>query len=314
MLPCAHAMPLSPLLPAPTNRSLDTPLPGYDDPDGARLPSSLPPVIDAHVHLFPDRLFDALWRWFDNHGWPVRHRLYSHAVVEFLRARGVVHIVALHYAHKPGIARSLNRYMAELVRAYPGLVTGTATILPGEPDAVAILEEAFDAGLVGVKLHCHVQSFAPDHPDLEPVYALCQERAMPIVMHAGREPASPAYPVHPHELCAVDRIAAVLRSYPRLRLCIPHLGADEFEGYLALLDTHEFLYLDTTMMVANYFAVPDPVALVSARPDRILYGTDFPNIPYAWDREVKKLMAMDLPERDLAAILGGNARTLFGRR
>ena len=44
---------------------INTPLPGIDDPEGAGIPASSPPVIDAHVHLFPDVLFEAIWQWFD---------------------------------------------------------------------------------------------------------------------------------------------------------------------------------------------------------------------------------------------------------
>ncbi len=43
-----------------------------NDREGEALPSTLPPVVDAHVHLFPDPMFEAIWRWFDRHGWPVR--------------------------------------------------------------------------------------------------------------------------------------------------------------------------------------------------------------------------------------------------
>jgi predicted TIM-barrel fold metal-dependent hydrolase len=52
--------------------------------------------------------------------------------------------------------------------------------------------------------------------------------------------------------------------------------------------------------------------LLRCRPERILYGTDFPNIPYAWDRELKKLLALDLPPDWLEGILGRNALALFG--
>ena len=34
---------------------LQTPLPALNDPEGAHVPESLPDVIDAHVHLFPDQ-------------------------------------------------------------------------------------------------------------------------------------------------------------------------------------------------------------------------------------------------------------------
>ena len=290
---------------------LDRPLPAVDDVEGARLAAGLPPVIDAHVHLFPDRVAEAVWRWFDSHGWPIRYKLPSPAVIEFLLARGVERLVALHYSHKPGMARALNRYVAEIVRAEPRVV-GMATVLPGEPDAGGILREAFGLGLRGVKLHCHVQCFAPDDDALEEIYAACEAAAVPLVMHAGREPASPAYKCDPGQLCGVERTARVLAAHPRLRLCIPHLGADEMEAHLRLLERFDNLWLDTTMAVADYLPGFDPPwRLIEARPDRVMYGTDFPNIPYAWDREIGKLAAR-LGDDALERVLGGTARGFFG--
>ncbi|MDP6944307.1 MAG: amidohydrolase family protein, partial [Myxococcota bacterium] len=119
------------------------------------------------------------------------------------------------------------------------------------------------------------------------------------------------YPIDPHRLCAVERIEAVLRSYPTLRLCVPHLGADEFDGYARLLERYDNLWLDTTMAAADYFDMPFPMAAIEIRPDRVMYGTDFPNIPYAWDREVTQL-ARRCREEDIEALLGGTARDFFG--
>jgi predicted TIM-barrel fold metal-dependent hydrolase len=282
-----------------------------DDVDGPRLPESLPPVIDAHVHLFPERLFQAIWRWFDRHGWPIRHKLTAEAVTRFLFERGVSRIVALHYAHKPGIAREMNAFMARLCAA-DRRITGLATVFPGEPGATDILNHAFAEGLSGVKLHCHVQAFAPDDPNLHEIYALCARQRKPLVMHAGREPQSPAYPVDVYRLCAADRVDRVLCDHPTLKLCVPHLGMDEFDAYGALLERHDHLWLDTTMVGAAYFPVELPRRLLEIRHERVLYGTDFPNIPYAWDREVKQLQALKLRDDRLAALLGGNAEGLYG--
>lgn len=283
-----------------------------DDVDGGGVPAEVAgiPVVDAHVHLFPDGVFDAIWRWFDAHAWPVRHRLYSDAVLDFLEARGVKTVVALHYAHKPGMARFLNSYVAEVARAEPR-VLGLATVLPGEERAPEILAEAFAAGLKGVKLHCHVQCFAPDAPALHEVYAACAQAGRPLVMHAGREPASPQYKCDVYALCSAERVQRVLEDHPTLKLCVPHLGADEFGAYERLLERHDNLWLDTTMVVANYFPMPLPRRLLEVRPERILYGTDFPNLPYAWDRELKQLLALKLGDEAEAAILGQNALRLF---
>ena len=104
---------------------VDLPLPGLDDPEGANVPAGLPAVVDAHVHVFPDLLFDAVWGWFDRFGWPIRYRLHTEALLNFLFHKGICHVVALQYAHKPGIARDLNRYMAALSRQWTR-VTGLA--------------------------------------------------------------------------------------------------------------------------------------------------------------------------------------------
>lgn len=288
------------------------PMPGsrLDDVEGDRVPVGFPPIVDAHVHLFPDGVFEAIWRWFTSHGWPIRYPLKTPEVIAFQKERGVSGIIGLAYSHKPGMARALNAYMAEVAKADP-FVTGLGTVLPGEPDAVAIVEEAFALGLSGIKLHCHVQCFAPDDDVMEGIYDACARHQKPLVMHAGREPKSHAYKCDPYLLCSAERTKRVLSNHPGLTLCVPHLGADEFDPYLALLEQHDNLWLDTTMMLADYFPLR-PSPLFFARPERILYGTDFPNLPYAWDRELHRLESHGVREHDLPAVLGANAMRLYG--
>ena len=64
------------------------PRPAIHDEEGERVDPTLPFVVDAHVHLFPDRMFDAIWRWFDAHGWPIRYKLHTPQVIEFALSRG----------------------------------------------------------------------------------------------------------------------------------------------------------------------------------------------------------------------------------
>ncbi len=292
-------------------KGLQLPLPALNDEEGPRLAASLPEVIDTHVHLFPDRVFEALWTWFDTHAWPVRYKLKTPEVVSFLLSRGVSRFVALAYAHRPGMADGLNRFLAELAASEPRVVA-LGTVLPGEPGAGEVVERAFELGLRGLKLHCHVQAFSPDDASMNDVYERCARHGKPLVMHAGREPSSAAYPVDPYRLCGVERIERVLTNHPRLKLCVPHLGADEYDGYERLLEKFDNLWLDTTMVATDYFPAPFPRRLFDARPERILFGTDFPNIPYAWDREVKFLEKLGTPPATLEAVLGKNARSLFG--
>jgi uncharacterized protein len=296
--------------PIPPSGMLKAPLPLLRDPEGSGIPESLPRVVDAHVHLFPDGVFASIWQWFDRFGWPIRYKFKANDVVGFLLSRGIGHIIALHYAHRPGVSRELNSHMADLCRRYPQ-VTGMATVFPGEEKAGDILEEGFSQGLAGVKLHAHVQCFDLAGAGMGEVYEICESSGKPLVMHVGREPKSPAYHCDPYALCSASKLERVIREHPRLKVCVPHLGADEFSAYLEMIERYDNIWLDTTMMLAEYLPGCTPPHLGGMRPDRIMYGTDFPNIPYAWDRELTRITRLGLPGDSLARILGGNAAEFY---
>ncbi|MFC1834036.1 amidohydrolase family protein [Thermodesulfobacteriota bacterium] len=289
------------------------PLPALDDPEGGLIPPKLPQVFDCHVHLFPDALFEAIWRWFDQYAWPIRYRLTAMEVIEFLTDRGIGKIAGLHYSHKPGMARQLNRHMAGLCERFPQVI-GTATVFPGESETRAILEEGFRMGLACVKLHAHVQYFHMAGDGMHDIYEVCSEHDKPLIMHVGREPKSPVFPYErdPYSICSAESLERVLIEYPELMVCVPHMGADEYAAYAFMLEKYDNLYLDIAMTVADYLPDPDPPNIAKMRLDRIMYGTDFPNIPYAWDRELKRLCRMGLDARSLELVLGGNMERFFG--
>lgn len=290
---------------------LNEPMPALEDEEGGEIPPGLPPVVDAHVHVFPDSLFSAIWEWFDRNAWKVRYRLRAADVVSFLVSRGIRNIVALQYAHKPGVSRELNRFMAELCERLP-MVSGLASVFPGEADSAAILQEAFQSGLAGVKLHAHVQCFDMNSPEMNIIYKTCSDWGKPLVMHAGREPKSPAYACDPYQICSAEKLENVLKAFPALKICVPHLGFDEHRTYQGLMERYDNLWLDTAMVMTDFFPGYTAPDLSAFRKDRILYGTDFPNIPFAWDRELKEIVKARLPERNLERLLGKNAAELFG--
>lgn len=284
-------------------------------------------IIDAHVHLFPDRVFEAIWRWFDKYGWDIRYRLYARETMRFLFDRGISHIVGLHYAHVPGMAESLNRFIADLARDEPRLIPA-ATVLPGEPDARTILDDALGKlSCRAIKLHCHVQRIAPDDSRLDDVYAAAAAHDVPVIIHAGDAPASPHYGCNIHELCDPGRIESALRKHPRTTFIVPHLGASPIEEMARLLDMHERLYLDTTMTLGGRFDKRDDIeifgdndvgawqervlGIIRQARGRVLYGSDFPNLPYEWDRELETIRALGLPDDELEALLGKTAASLF---
>ena len=277
-----------------------------------RLSGLLDGTIDAHTHLFPDAIYAAMLRWFDAHAWEIVFRGNADATIAHLHAHGTPRFVALVFAHKPGVARWLNQFLADTIRAQPGIV-GVGTVMPGEPDAADIVRDAVGRlGLRGIKLHCHVQRMAIDDPRVVEVLRVCQALRVPAVVHAGREPASDAYGVDCHAICAVDRTERVLQALPDLQLVVPHVGADEYAPYLQLTRQYPNLWLDTAMACADYFETHPAWPLLESCADRVLLGTDFPIIPYPVDRERTVLAQRIVDDTALAAILGGNAARLWG--
>jgi uncharacterized protein len=269
-------------------------------------------IVDAHVHLFPRRLAEAVRRWFDEHAWDIRYRLSVAESVRTLREGGIDRAVALPYAHKPGMAAALNQFTLQISREHPEVVP-CCTVFPGEDGGEGILDEALAGPFAGAKIHCHVMRIAPDDPRMDAVWRASARHRKPIVIHCGKEPSLKGYGVDVHAFSGAERLRRALDRHPDAIAIVPHLGMDETAGFEALLDQFPNLHLDTTMAITGYFpGCSDEI--LRRRPDRILYGTDFPNLPYDWRRELDAVHALRLPAADEARILGGNAAVLFGIR
>ena len=286
-------------------------LPIFNDKEGQSIPDRFSKVIDTHVHIFPERIFSSIWSWFHSHAWDIRYQMDTSRLIQFLLSHGVSHVVALQYAHKPGIAKELNSYMVKKCNEFKGRLTGMATVFPGEPDADKILAHAFGNGLKGVKLHAHVQCFNMLSPEMDVIYDLCEKEKKPMVMHVGREPKSEAYACDPYEICNVEKLESVLKNFPKLRICVPHLGFDEYREYKSLIEKYDTLWLDTTMVLTDYFPREKEIRLDEYRYDRVMYGSDFPNIPYAWDRELKWIDNTGISSKIFEWILFKSAENFF---
>jgi predicted TIM-barrel fold metal-dependent hydrolase len=281
-------------------------------PSSRKAPIPRRRYFDAHVHPWPRGFYEAILRWFDAHAWPIVQRVAGDRVDAFLARRGVARYVAMVYAHKPGVARDLNRWMAGYGRAHPRAVT-LAAVHPDD-DVRAVLAEALGPlGLKGVKLHTHVMGIAPDDPRLDPVYEMLCEHDLPLVIHAGTEPASDAYPRPVGQVSGLARLERILERFPDLCCVVPHLGAGEFDRAADLVERFANLHLDSAMILAGYFdRAPDRDWIVRHH-RRILYGSDFPILPYDYDRERRRILAMRLGREIEEAIFWTNASRVFGR-
>src|SRR3954470_15362120 len=187
-------------------------------------------IVDAHVHLHPDKLADAIRRWFDEHAWDIRYRETAAACVRTLREGGIDRMVALPYVHKPGLARALNDFTLELAREHPEVIP-CCTVFPGEPDDERILDEALGGAFRGVKIHSHVMQVAPDDPRLDAVWRASARHHKPVVIHCGPEPSIEGYGIDVRSVSGAARLRRALDRHPDAVVIVPHLGFDETDQF-----------------------------------------------------------------------------------
>ena len=269
------------------------------------------PVIDSHVHAFPQPVFDAVKRWFTAYAWEFYDNGPITDLIKALYEQGVAGVVLMNYAHRPGISDFLNEFTGNLLKMLPNSV-GLAAVHPEDEHPREIVKKAFhEYGLCGVKMHCHVQKTPPDDPACFPIYEAVMEMNGVINIHAGREPAIDAYGLDVHTISGADRVEKVLARYPELKLIIPHFGYDEPDRFYAMLDEYPNLRLDTTMMLGGFFEAPIDRERMIQFADKILYGSDYPHIPYRATTEIDSLLSLDLGEDPVRKILYENAAAFF---
>ena len=266
-------------------------------------------AIDIHTHLHPPRLFAAIRRWFaERSAWDMADQpTEPHAVAAVLRAAGVERFVFCSYAHKAGMARELNAWLAATSRELERYGVPLATVHVDDEDCAREIRVALDDGCVGLKLHEDVQRFPIDDPRLTPVLEELERRGAFVLVHVGPIPWR-----FPRDEGAA-RIERVLGRHPALRVVVAHYGVPDTARYFALMDRYPNLHLDTTMVFAQDSPMRDgsALALVATRPERVLYGTDFPNVPHPYDSERSGIERLGLQPEALRAVLHDNAERLL---
>ena len=172
--------------------------------------------------------------------------------------------------------------------------------------------------LTGIKLFPGYNPFYPHDRRLDPVYEYAQRRKLPVLIHTGDTLDSLALVKYARPI-EVDEVAVRFREVPFV-LC--HFGNPWVDEAAEIVYKNPNVYADTSGLLAHPShplfdrmvqlcrqRVLEGILMVGST-NRILYGSDWPLI----DLKValSLITGLELPERDRAAILGGNARRLFG--
>jgi predicted TIM-barrel fold metal-dependent hydrolase len=261
-------------------------------------------IIDIHTHIYPDhkaaQTLDA-----------VRERAGVQAytdgtiagLLRSMQEAGIESVVVSSIATRPEQVDTMNQWLMGMCHPPVHRLAAAHPDLPANPDLVRAVKAQ---GFKGFKVHPDYQGFFVDEERVFPFYEAAQAEGMPILFHAGVDPGLPQT-VH----APPQRLARVLKEFPRLRIIAAHLGGQDMYA-----ETEEHLlgndiYLDTSfvlrkipMAILQRFFQKHPI-------DRFLFGTDSP-----WtDQKEELAFFLSLPfltEDVKEKILGTNAAHVLG--
>lgn len=242
----------------------------------------------------------------------------------------------------------INDDLADLQKQYPGKFVGLAhvPVLEGTVGLAELKRAIVDLDLHGVTIASQVEGLALDSPRLYDFYATVAELGVPIYVHPALFPEGYAL-VRDYDLgrvlgreldltVAATRIIAggILDRFPGLKFVIAHFGG----GIAAVKDRlmakayrfgtlkrpfeeyFDMLYFNTAGFEGGLIALQ--CALLGIRPERLVFGTDYPQDFTGVNTDLGKGMGaireyisvvrgLDLEENLKEGILGETAAKLL---
>ncbi len=227
--------------------------------------------------------------------------------VHRLREFGVRAFTSMIYPHKHAMAEWLNQWAVEFAAQTPDCLH-TATFYP-EESAASYVGKALESGARIFKSHIQVGNYDPNDPLLDKVWGQLEDSETPIVIHCGSGRRRGEY-------TGPDRIASLLARYPRLSLIVAHMGDARVQRIprsgRGLRQCPPGYDHGVHRLHGRAVCLPEGrrITLVDMQ-DRILFGSDFPNIPYPYLTALQAVTRFDLGDEWLRAVVHDNAAKLF---
>jgi predicted TIM-barrel fold metal-dependent hydrolase len=291
------------------------------------------PVLDAHVHFFSRRFFEALGAQAGrtaaqvaaSAGWdlpPEDPAVLAQAWAAAMDTHGVARAALI--SSVPGDEASV----AAAVAARPDRFFGFFMLNPLEDGALDRVQVAFRCGLHAIGLFPAMHRYSVhDAKVLAVLEEAARERGRVVFVHCGvltvgvRKKLALPSPFDMRYSNPIDLHAIALR-YAGLKFVIPHFGAGYLREALMLADLCPNVYLDTSS--SNSWMRYEGLDLKTvfrraidvAGARRLLFGTDSSFFPRGWNHEIfetqtRALLDMGISGEDARLILGENLQRLF---
>ena len=227
--------------------------------------------------------------------------------------RSGVSLAVLHAEYAYGDVDQLNRTVGEFVKEFPQKLLGFAGIDPAaSQDPVADLDRYVnERGMGGLNLQTCVQGWYANDKRLYPLYSYCQEKRLPVSIHASVNFMTNRKIDYGHPLY-LDEIAC---EFPDLTVVANHGVWPWVTEMVAVAWKHSNVFIELGGISPKYIAKPgsgwEPILAYgnSVLQDQILFATDS-LIPY--QRVFKEIDQLPLKDSVKEKFVSTNAMRVLG--
>lgn len=151
---------------------------------------------------------------------------------------------------------------------------GFMSVHPLRPDAREEVERCLELGLVGIKLGANYQRFDPLCEEAFALYAMAEERGLPILFHQGASPIQMAPLRYAYPL-VTDEIAM---RHPDLKIVMAHLGHPWTRETVVTVRKHPNVYADVSAVYFRPWTLYEGLTMAAEWGvlPKLLFGSDFP--------------------------------------
>lgn len=282
-------------------------------------------VTDVHVHIQPwEQLKPAVKASLGSGREDLeairRYEADPHAFADYLASQGVARAGLVNYPSPEvmGFDRTTNDFVAAYRDARPEVFLAWGGMFPAaEADPAGEVRRLLDElRLDGIKVHPPHQGFAANAyldglDGLRALYAGCQERCVPVMVHTGTS-VFPGARSRLGDPMAVDDVAV---DFPELRVVMAHCGRPLwYDEAFFVARRHPNVWVDLSGIPPQQ--IPAKLPWLERIGDKVLWGTDWPS-PGVRDLRANLDRFLALPELDDALkrkILVENPARLFPPR
>ena len=254
-------------------------------------------IFDAHAHVFPNKIAEratsSISVFYDD--MPMQHIGSMEQLLKSGANAGIDGYLICSTATNVAQVQAINQFLWDSCKDHVNCIA-FAAMHPFAPDCQADMDFILQHGFRGIKLHPDFQKFYIDDPAVYPLYEIIQETQLPILMHMGA----------PHQTYSQpQRLAKVLKEFPKLRVSAAHLGGwERWEEAVANLKADERLRFDTSS--CSPFLPKDKMREIIRHygAENCFFGVDFP----MWDHEeeLERFFALSLTDYENKRILSEN--------